>query len=187
MPLAVEVRAGATYSTPFARGRTLVPAELEAVARDLEIGPRVGPVAELALSGQPGPSMTVELRAGASRVRVVGQGGGVSWEAGRATALHFLGGVRFPFTQVPGMDLRAAAGKVLYLGSEVNLLEGRERTGVLLSAGLGYRLPGPVHWTGFAEVQRHPFDPAPLSDAGAGAGTVTRVQVHLSVAVWGTS
>ena len=185
MPLAVELRGGATYSTPFARGTAFVPAEFEAVARDLEVGPGLGPVAELALSGGPGSSVILELRAGASMARVTGQGGGVSWEAGRVTALHVLGGVRFPFPQMPGLDVRAGAGKLLYLSGDVNLLEGRENAGVLLSAGLGYRLPGPIPWIGVAEVQRHGFDPAPLAGAGAGAGAVMRVLLHLAIPVWG--
>ena len=54
MPLTVEVRGGGVYSTPFARGIAVVPAELEAVARDLEVGPRPAPVAELVLAARPG-------------------------------------------------------------------------------------------------------------------------------------
>ncbi len=187
MPIVVELRGGAAYSTPFARGTTLVPAELEAVARDLEVGPRLGPAAELALSGGPNPAAVLELRAGASVAGVAGKGGGASWEAGRVTALHFLGGVRLPLPRLPGLDVRAGAGKVLYLSRDVNLLEGREHTGVLLSGGVGYRLPGPFPWMGLAEVQWHEFDSVPLADAGAGAGAVTRVLVHVAVRVWGSS
>ena len=188
-PLTVEVRAGAAYSTPFARGRTLVPAELEAVARDLEVGPRPGPVVELALAGRPGParSPVLELRSGASVAGVAGRGGGVSWEAGRVTAIHLVGGVRFRLPRLPELDFRTGAGKVFYLGRGVNLLDGRERTGVLLSAGFGYRLPGPLPWTGLAEVQRHEFAPDALAAAGAGGGAVTRVVAQVAVAVWGGS
>lgn len=187
MPLVVELRGGAAYSTPFARGTTLVPAELEAVGRDLEVGPRPGPVVEVALSGGPSPAVVLELRSGVGLAGVEGRGGGISWGAGRVTAIHVLGGVRFPVAQLPGLDIRAGAGKLLYSSRDVNLLEESENTGVLLSAGLGYRLPGPFPWMGLAEVQRHEFDPAPLADAGAGAGAVTRVLVHLAVAVWGSS
>ena len=186
-PLAVEVRGGAAYSTPFARGTTLVPAALEAVGRDLEVGPRPGPVVEVALSAAPSPAVVLELRSGAGLAGVEGKGGGISWEAGRVTAIHVLGGVRFPVSQLPGLDVRAGAGKLLYFSRDVNLLEERENTGVLLSAGLGYRLPGPFPWMGLAEVQWHEFDPAPLADAGAGAGAVTRILVHLAVGVWGSS
>lgn len=187
LPLTVELRAGAVYSTPFARGRTLVPAELEAVARDLEVGPRPGPVVELALSGRPGPTVALELRSGASVAGVAGRGGGFSWDAGRVTALHLVGGVRFRPPRLPELDLRFGAGKVFYLSRGVNLLDEREHTGVLLSAGFGYRLPGPLPWTGLAEVQRHEFDPVPLAGTGAGSGAVTRVVAQVAVAVWGRS
>ena len=187
MALAVELRAGAAYSTPFARSTTLVPAELEAVARDLEVGPRLGPSAELALSGGPSTSVVLELRAGASTARVAGHAAGNSWEAGRATTLHLLGGARFPLSQVQGLDLRAGVGKAIYLSGDVNLLDGPANTGLLLSAGVGYRLPGPLRSTALAEIQRHPFQPAALADAGAGEGAVTRLLVHLAISVWGTS
>lgn len=181
-PLAVEVRGGGVYSTPFARGIAVVPAQLEAVARDLEVGPRPAPVAELVVAARPGPSLVLEFRSGVSIADVAGEGGGGSWPAGRMTAVHILGGVRFPLSPLPGADVRAGAGKVLYLSSDVNLLEGSGRTGVLLSAGFGYRLPGPFPATGVAETQWHEFDPAPLAEAGA----VTRFLAYLAVPVWGT-
>lgn len=186
IPLAIEVRAGAVYSTPFARGTAVVPAELEAVARDLEVGPRIAPVVELALAARPSPSLALEVRSGVSIADVAGEGGGSSWSAGRMTAVHILAGVRVPMSQLPGVDLRAGAGTVLYLSSDVNLLEESEDPGVLFSAGFGYRLPGPLRSVGVAEAQWHEFDPAPLADAGAGAGGVTRLLVHLSVPVRGT-
>ncbi len=186
MPLTVEVRGGGVYSTPFARGIAVVPAELEAVARDLEVGPRPAPVAELVLAARPGPALVLELRAGASIADVTGAGGGNSWPAGRMTAVHILGGVRSPLSPLPGADVRAGAGKVLYLSSDVNLLEGSGRTGVLLSGGFGYRLPGPFAAVGVAEAQWHEFDPAPLAEAGAAAGAVTRFLAYLAVPVWGT-
>lgn len=185
VPFAVEVRAGAVYSTPFARGTALVPAELQAVARDLEVGPRLAPVAEVVLAGRPGSSLVVELRSGASVAAVVGKGGADSWSVGRMAAVHILGGVRFPLPQAPAVDFRTGAGKVFYLSRGVNLLEERERTGVLLSAGLGYRIPGPLSPVAVAEAQWHEFDPVPLAEAGAGAGTVTRFLVHLAVPVGG--
>ena len=187
IPLAVEVRAGGVYSTPFARGTTVVPAELEAVARDLEVGPRPAPVVELALVGRPRPSLVLEFRSGVSLADVAGEGGGHSWPAGRMTAVHIVGGVRLPLPQLPGVDVRAAAGKVLYLSGDVNLLEGSERTGLLLSGGFGVRLPGPIPATGVAEAQWHEFDPALPAEAGAAAGAVTRFLAWLAVPVWGTS
>lgn len=187
IPLAVEVRAGGVYSTPFARGIALVPAELEAVARDLVVGPRPAPAAELAMAARLDPSLVLEFRAGASIADVAGEGGGNSWPAGRMTAVHILGGVRFPLSPLPGVDVRAGAGKVLYLSSEVNLLEGSGQTGVLLSGGVGYRLPGPFPAIGVAEAQWHELDPAPLVEAGAAAGAVTRFLAWLAVPVWGTS
>ena len=186
VPLTVEVRGGGVYSTPFARGIAVVPAELEAVARDLEVGPRPAPVAELVLAARLGPSFALELRSGASVADVTGEGGGHSWPAGRMTAVHILGGVRFPLSPLPGVDMRAGAGKVLYLSSDVNLLQGSGRTGALLSGGFGYRLPGPFAAVGVAEAQWHEFDPAPLDEAGAAAGTVTRLLAYLAVPVWGT-
>lgn len=185
IPLAVEVRGGGVYSTPFARGRAVVPAELEAVARDLEVGARLAPMVELALAARPAGSLVLEFRLGASLADVAGEGGGASWPAGRMTAVHLLGGLRVPLSRLPGVDLRAGAGKVLYLGSEVNLLQGSERTGVLLSGGFGVRLPGPFPATGVAEAQWHEFDPAPLAEAGARAGAVTRVLAYLAVPVRG--
>ena len=187
IPLSVEVRAGGVYSTPFARGTAVVPAELEAVARDLEVGPRPAPVAELVLAAQPGASLMLELRSGVSIADVAGEGGDNSWPAGRMTAIHIVGGVRFPLSPLPGMDVRAGAGKVLYLSSDVNLLEGSQQTGVLLSGGFGYRLPGPFRAVGVAEAQWHEFDPAPLAEAGAAAGAVTRFLAYLALPVWGTS
>lgn len=186
IPLAVEVRGGGVYSTPFVRGTAVVPAELEAVARDLEVGPRPAPVAELVLAARPGSSLVLEFRSGASVADVAGEGGGESWPAGRMTAVHILAGVRFPLSTPPGADVRAGAGKVLYLSGDVNLLDGSGRTGVLLSGGFGYRLPGPLPATGVAEAQWHEFDPAPLAEAGAAAGAVTRFLVYLAVPVWGT-
>ncbi|MYC51863.1 MAG: hypothetical protein F4X47_06050 [Gammaproteobacteria bacterium] len=186
MPLTVEVRGGGVYSTPFARGIAVVPAELEAVARDLEVGPRPAPVAELVLAARPGPALVLELRAGASIADVTGAGGGNSWPAGRMTAVHIVGGVRYPLSPLPGADVRVGAGKVLYLSSDVNLLEGSGRTGVLLSGGFGYRLPGPFAAVGVAEAQWHEFAPAPLAEAGAAAGAVTRFLAYLAVPVWGT-
>lgn len=185
IPLAVELRAGGVYSTPFARGTAVVPAELEAVAHDLEVGPRPAPVVELALAARPGPSFVLEFRSGASIANLSGRGGGNSWPAGRMTAVHILGGARFPLSGLWGVDLRAGAGKVLYLGSDVNLLEGSERTGVLLSGGFGYRLPGPFPATGAAEAQWHEFDPSALAEAGAAAGAVVRFLAYLAVPVWG--
>lgn len=185
VPIALEVRGGAVYSTPFARGTAVVPAELEAVARDLEVGPRIAPVGELALAVRPGSTLVFELRAGTSVARVVGEGGGDSWEAGGMAALHILGGVRTPLPPLPALDVRLGAGKVLYLSGDVNLLEGSEHTGALLSAGLGYRLPGPLSSSAVAEVHWHEFDPDPLAEAGAGAGAVTRFLVHLAVPVRG--
>ena len=181
--IVVEVRAGAVYSTPFARGTAVVPAELEAVARDLEVGPRLAPFAELALAVRSSPALVLEMRTGAGAARVVGKGGGDAWAAGRMAAVHILGGVRLPLPQLRALDIRAGAGKVLYLSDDVNLLEENEYTGVLLSAGFGYRLPGPLPWIGVAEVHWHEFDPDPL--AGAGAGAVTRLLVHLAVPVRG--
>ena len=186
IPLSVEVRGGGVYSTPFARGIAVVPAELESVARDLEVGPRPAPVAELALAARPGPALVLEFRSGVSIADVTGAGGGNSWPAGRMTAVHILGGVRVPLSPLPGADVRAGAGKVLYLSSDVNLLEGSGRTGVLLSGGFGYRLPGPLAAVGVAEAQWHEFDPAPLAEAGAAAGAVTRFLAYLAVPVWGT-
>jgi hypothetical protein len=186
VPLAVEVRGGGVYSTPFARGTTLVPAELEAVARDLEVGPRPAPVVELALVGRPRPSLLFEFRSAVSIADVAGQGGGDSWPAGRMTAVHILGGVRLPLARVPGVDVRAGAGKALYLSSDVNLLEGSELTGLLLSGGLGVRLPGPIPAFGVAEAQWHEFDPALPVEAGAAGGAVTRFLAYLAVPVWET-
>ncbi len=186
IPLTVEVRAGGVYSTPFARGVAVVPAELEAVARDLVVGPRPAPVAELVLAAPLDPSLVLELRSGASIADVAGEGGGNSWPAGRMTAVHILGGVRFPLPQLPGVDARAGAGKALYRSSDVNLLEGGERTGVLLSGGFGYRLPGPIPVYGVAEAQWHEFDPAPLGEVGPAAGAVTRFLAWLAVPLWGT-
>ncbi len=186
LPLTVEVRAGGVYSTPFARGVAVVPAELEAVARDLVVGPRPAPVAELVLAATLDPSLVLEFRSGASIADVAGEGGGNSWPAGRMTAVHILGGVRFPLSALRGVDVRAGAGKVLYLSSEVNLLEGSGQTGVLLSGGFGYRLPGPFPAIGVAEAQWHEFDPAPLAEAGAAAGAVTRFLAWLAVPAWGT-
>ena len=187
MPLTVEVRGGGVYSTPFARGIAVVPAELEAVARDLEVGPRPAPVAELTLAARPGPSLVLEFRSGRERRRRDRRrAGGNSWPAGRMTAVHILGGVRVPLSPLPGVDVRAGAGKVLYLSSDVNLLQGSGRTGVLLSGGFGYRLPGPFAAVGVAEAQWHEFDPAPLDEAGAAAGAVTRLLAYLAVPVWGT-
>ena len=77
-------------------------------------------------------------------------------------------------------------GKALYLSSDVNVLAGSGRTGVLLSGGFGYRLPGRFRVTGVAEAQWHEFDPAPLADAGAAAGAVTRFLAYLAVPAWGT-
>ena len=185
IPLTVEVRAGGVYSTPFARGVAVVPAELEAVARDLVVGPRPAPVAELVLAAPLDPSLVLEFRSGASIADVAGEGGGNSWPAGRMTAVHILGGVRLPLSPLPGVDVRAGAGKVLYLSSEVNLLEGNGQTGVLLSGGFGYRLPGPIPASGVAEAQWHEFDPAPLAEAGAAAGAVTRFLAWLAVPAWG--
>lgn len=184
-PITVEVRGGGVYSTPFARGIAVVPAELEAVARDLVVGPRPAPVAELVLAAGLGPSFALEFRSGASVADVTGEGGGHSWPAGRMTAVHILGGVRFPLSPLPGVDMRAGAGKVLYLSDEVNLLQGSERTGALLSGGFGYRLPGPFPVIGVVEAQWHEFDPAPLDEAGGAAGTVTRFLACLAVPVWG--
>ena len=186
IPLTVEVRAGGVYSTPFARGVAVVPAELEAVARDLEVGPRPAPVVELALAAPLDPSLALEFRSGASVADVAGEGGGNSWPAGRMTAVHILGGVRFPLSPLPGVDVRAGAGKVLYLSSEVNLLEGSGQTGVLLSGGFGVRLPGPIPASGVAEAQWHEFDPAPLAAAGPAAGAVTRFVAWLAVPAWRT-
>ena len=186
MPLTVEVRGGGAYSTPFARGIAVVPAELEAVARDLEVGPRPAPVAELALAARPGPALVLEFRSGVTIADVAGEGGGNSWPAGRMTAVHILGGVRVPLSPLAGADVRVGAGKVLYLSSDVNLLEGDGRTGVLLSGGFGYRLPGPFLAVGVAEAQWHEFDPAPLDEAGAATGAVTRFLAYLAVPVWGT-
>lgn len=186
VPLSVEVRGGGVYSTPFARGTAVVPAELEAVARDLEVGPRPAPVGELVLAARPRPSLVLEFRSGVSIADVAGEGGGNSWPAGRMTAVHILGGIRFPLSPLPGLDVRAGAGRVLYLSSDVNLLEGSGRTGVLLSGAFGYRLPGPLPATGVAEAQWHEFDPAPLAEAGAAAGAVTRFLAYLAVPVWGT-
>ncbi len=184
-PMAVEVRAGGVYSTPFARGTAVVPAELEAVARDLRVGPRPAPVAELALLVRPGASLVVELRSGVSVADVLGEGGGTSWPGGRVAALHLLGGVRVPLSPLPRVDARVGAGKVLYRGGDVNVLDGAERTGVLLSGGIGYRLPGPLPATGVVEAQWHEFEPAPLADVGAAPGAVTRVLVQLGVPVLG--
>lgn len=184
MPLALEVRGGGVYSTPFARGTAVVPAELEAVARDLEVGPRPAPVAGLALAARPGRVLVLELRSGVSIADVAGAGGGSSWPAGRMAAVHILGGVRFPLSPLPGADVRVGAGKVLYLSSDVNLLEGSGRTGVLLSGGFGYRLPGPFAAVAVAEAQWHEFDPAPLAGAGAAAGAVARFLAYLAVPVW---
>ena len=186
IPLTVEVRGGGVYSTPFARGIAVVPAELEAVARDLVVGPRPAPVAELVLAARLDSSLVLEFRSGASIADVAGEGGGNSWPAGRMTAVHILGGLRFPLSPLPGVDVRAGVGKVLYLSSEVNLLEGSGRTGVLLSGGFGYRLPGPFPAIGVAEAQWHEFDPAPLAAAGAAAGAVTRFLAWLAVPAWGT-
>ena len=183
VPLAVEVRGGAVYSTPFARATVLVPAELQAVALDVEVGPRPAPVAEVAFAARPVPSLVLELRSGASVAGVAGKGGAESWSAGRVATVHVLGGVRFPLPRVPGADFRTGVGKLFYLSGDVNLLEEREHTGVLLSAGLGYGLPVPLAPVAVAEVQWHEFDPAPLAETGVGAGTVTRVLVHLAVAV----
>lgn len=185
IPLAVEVRGGGVYSTPFARGIAVVPAELEPVARDLKVGPRPAPVAELALAARLGSSFALEFRSGASVADVTGEGGGNSWPAGRMTAVHILGAVRVPVSPLPGVDVRAGAGKMFYLSSEVNLLEGREQTGVLLSGGFGYRLPGPIPANGVAEAQWHEFDPAPLAEAGGAAGAVARFLAYLAVPVWG--
>ncbi len=186
IPLAVEVRGGGVYSTPFARGRAVVPAELEAVARDLEVGPRPAPVVELALVGRPRPSLVLEIRSAVSIADVAGEGGGNAWPAGRMTAVHIVGGLRFPLSPLPGVDLRAGAGKVLYLSNDVNLLEGSGQTGVLLSGGFGVRLPGPFPAFGVAEAQWHEFDAAPLAEAGAAAGAVTRFLAYLAVPAWGT-
>ena len=186
IPLTVEVRAGGVYSTPFARGIAVVPAELESVARDLVVGPRPAPVAELVLAAPLDPSLVLEFRSGASIADVAGEGGGNSWPAGRMIAVHILGGVRFPLSPLPGVDVRAGAGKVLYLSNQVNLLEGSGQTGVLLSGGFGYRLPGPLPAIGVAEAQWHEFDPAPLAAAGAAAGAVTRFLAWLAVPAWGT-
>lgn len=186
IPLAVEVRAGGVYSTPFARGTTVVPAEFEAVARDLEVGPRPAPVVELALVGRPRRSLLLEFRSGVSLADIAGEGGGHSWPAGRMTAVHILGGVRLPLPQLPGADVRASAGKVLYLSGDVNVLDGSEGTGLLLSGGFGVRLPGPVPAFGVAEAQWHEFDPALPAEAGAAAGAVTRFLACLAVPVWGT-
>lgn len=186
IPLSVEVRGGGVYSTPFARGTAVVPAELEAVARDLEVGPRPAPVAELVLAARPGPSLALELRSGVSVADVSGAGGANSWPAGRMTAIHIVGGVRLPLSPLPEVDVRVGAGRVLYLSSDVNLLEGSEQTGVLLSGGFGYRLPGPLPAVGVAEAQWHEFDPAPLAEAGAAAGAVTRFLAYMAVPVWGT-
>ena len=185
IPLAVEVRGGGVYSTPFARGTAVVPAELEAIARDLEVGPRPAPVVELALVGRPRPSLLLEFRSAVSIADVAGEGGGNSWPAGRMTAVHILGGVRLPLPQLPGVDVRAGAGKVLYLSSDVNLLEGCEMTGMLLSGGFGVRLPGPFPAFGVAEAQWHEFDPALPAEAGAAAGAVTRFLAYLAVPVRG--
>ncbi len=182
--VAVEVRAGVAYSTPFVRGVALVPAEFEATVRDLEMGPALAPFAELALAVRPEPPLAFEVRAGTSVVRVMGRSGGYVWSAGRATVVHVLGGVRVPLP-FRELDVRVGAGKTLYLSGDVNLLEGSERTGVLLAAGVGYRLPGPLPWIGMVEGHRHEFDPDPLAEAGVGAGAVTRFLVHLAVPVRG--
>lgn len=185
VPIAVEVRGGGVYSTPFARGTAVVPAELEAVARDLEVGPRPAPVAELVLAARPRPSLVLELRSGVSVADVAGEGEGDSWPAGRMAALHVLCGVRLPLSPLPGADVRAGAGTVLYLSRDVNLLEGGGGAGVLLSGGFGYRLPGPIPAIGVAEAQWHEFHPSPLAEAGGAAGAVTRFLVFLAVPVWG--
>ena len=187
IPFSAEVRAGGVYSTPFARGIAVVPAELEAVARDLEVGPRPAPVVELALTARPGPSLALEFRSGVSLADVAGKGGAHSWPAGRLTAIHVVGGVRVPLARLSGVDVRVGAGKALYRSGDVNLLQGSERTGVLLSGGFGVRLPGPFPATGVAEAQWHEFDPAPLAEAGASAGAVTRFLAYLAVPVWGVS
>ena len=181
--LALEVRAGAVYSTPFAEGVAVVPGEVAAAIEPVQVGPRLAPFAELALVRRMSPSLSGEVRGGASFGTVQGVGAASTWDAGTVAVVHAVVGLRMD--AAPGVDLRAGLGKALYLGDGVQVLQGGENTGILLSGGVVYDPPLPVPATAALEVQRHGFGSTPLRAAGAADGSMVRVLLSIGVSAWG--